>query len=105
MKKSEPKIILNVSLEGQELEQKIKVAMDDYVEKVVFKNLDETIEKIVSKRVEQIAAQRYGEGLIQGEYLSEYVRRRTNKIIEETVDKNINEIVAIKLSQLVKGNN
>ena len=57
MKKSEPKIILNLQLEGQELEQKIKIAMDDYVEKVILANLDEAIEKLITKRVDAIISQ------------------------------------------------
>lgn len=103
MKKSEPKIILNLQLEGQELEQKVKIAIDDYVEKVVFANLDETIEKIITKRIEAIVAQKsyYNGGLINGQYLSGYVTSKTNKVIEETIDKNIKEIVAKKLSQII----
>lgn len=32
MKKSEPKMILNISLESEEIEEKVKIAMDKYVE-------------------------------------------------------------------------
>ena len=64
MKKTEPKIILNLQLDGQELEQKIKIAMDEYVEKVIFANLDETIEKIITRRVEAIASQRGSDSFI-----------------------------------------
>ena len=102
MKKLEPKIILNLQLEGEELEKKIKTAMDDYVEKVVFANLDESIEKIITKRIEAIVAQNsYNGCLINGQYLSSYVKSQTNKVIEETIDRNIKEILAKKLSQIV----
>ena len=101
MKKSEPKIILNLQLEGQELEEKIKVAMDDYVKRVILANLDEAIDKIISERIEKICAQNYGRGLIQGEYLSDYVRKKSNKIIEETIDGRIKEILSKKLSQMI----
>ena len=47
MKKSEPKMILNISLNSEEIEEKVKIAMDEYVEKVIYKNLDEEITKIV----------------------------------------------------------
>lgn len=33
MKKSEPKMILNISLNSEEIEEKVKIAMDEYVEK------------------------------------------------------------------------
>ena len=102
MKKTEPKIILNVQLEGQELEQKIKIAMDDYVDKVILANLDETIEKIINKRIDSIVAQRsYDGGLVQGKNLSNYVRSRTSRVIEETIDRNIKEIMTRKLSQII----
>ena len=37
MKKNEPKMILNVSIENEELEERIKMAMDQYIEKLVAK--------------------------------------------------------------------
>lgn len=45
MKKSEPKMILNISLNSEEIEEKVKIAMDEYVEKVIYKNLDEEMAK------------------------------------------------------------
>ena len=45
MKKSEPKLILNVSLTSEELEEKVKIAIDKYAENVIYKNLDEEIAK------------------------------------------------------------
>jgi hypothetical protein len=104
MKKSEPKIILNLQLEGQELEQKIKIAMDDYVERVILANLDEAIEKLINKRVDAIISQKgyFGGGLINGQSLSGYVSAKANTVIEETIDRNIKEILSKKLSQILK---
>ena len=47
MKKSEPKMILNVSFESEELDEKVQIAMEKYVEDLMLKNLDSTIEKLV----------------------------------------------------------
>ncbi|MBS7123014.1 MAG: hypothetical protein KH086_01405, partial [Coprobacillus sp.] len=51
MKKSEPKLILNLQLDSEELDQKVKLAMDKYIEDVIVGNLDDEIEKIVTKRI------------------------------------------------------
>lgn len=51
MKKSEPKLILNLQVDSEELDQKVKLAMDKYIEDVIVGNLDDEIEKIVTKRI------------------------------------------------------
>ena len=35
MKKSEPKLILNLQVDSEELDQKVKLAMDKYIEDVI----------------------------------------------------------------------
>ena len=54
MKKSEPKMILNVAIENDELDEKIKIAMDQYIEKLAQKHLDDAIVKLVEKRVDRL---------------------------------------------------
>ena len=54
MKKSEPKMILNVQIENQELEEKVKIATDKYVEQLVIKDLDATIARIVENRITKL---------------------------------------------------
>ena len=54
MKKSEPKMILNVQIDNKELEEKVKIAIDKYTEQLVLKNLDDTIAKIIEKRIEKL---------------------------------------------------
>lgn len=56
MKKSEPKMILNISLNSEEIEEKVKIAMDEYVQKVICKNLDEEIAKVIDKRIERLVS-------------------------------------------------
>ena len=51
MKKSEPKLILNLQVDSEELDQKVKLAMDKYIEDIIVGNLDDEIEKIVTKRI------------------------------------------------------
>lgn len=68
MKKSEPKLILNLSIEDEELENKIKIAMDGYAEDLVKKNLDDIIRKIVNERIDRLVKDsKWGnEGKIEG---------------------------------------
>ena len=54
MKKTEPKIILNLSVENDELDKVVKLAIDKYVEQSVYAQLDNTIEKIVDKRIDKL---------------------------------------------------
>ena len=54
MKKNEPKMILNVTIDNDELEEKVKIAMDKYAEQLILKNLDDTITKIVENRIDRL---------------------------------------------------
>lgn len=103
MKKNEPKIILNLSVENSEFEGKVKIAMDKYAEQLVIKNLDETIMKIVDKRLDNLlsASTWHNERKIQGVTLEQFVKDRTEKVIEEFIDKNAKEILAKRLSELL----
>lgn len=103
MKKSEPKMILNLSVDNSELEEKIKIAMDKYAEQLIVKNLDETIMKIVDKRIDNLlsASSWHNERKIQGVTLEQFVKDRTESVIEEFVDKNAKEILAKRLAEIL----
>ena len=103
MKKSEPKMILNLSVDNNELEEKIKIAMDKYTEQLVVKNLDETIMKIVNRRIDNLlsASSWHNERKIQGVTLEQFVKDRTESVIEEFVDKNAKEILAKRLAEIL----
>lgn len=103
MKKSEPKLILNVSLTNEELEEKVKVAMDKYAENVIYKNLDEEITKIVDRRIERLvsASSWSSDRKIQGVSFEQFVKDRTEKVIESFADKNIKEILAKRFAEIM----
>lgn len=103
MKKSEPKLILNVSLTSEELEEKVKVAMDKYAENVIYKNLDEEITKIVDRRIERLvsASSWSSDRKIQGVSFEQFVKDRTEKVIESFADKNIKEILAKRFAEIM----
>ena len=103
MKKSEPKMILNISLNSEEIEEKVKIAMDEYVEKVIYKNLDEEITKIVDRRIERlVSASSWGSDKnIQGVSFERFVKDRTEKTIGDFVEKNIKEILVKRFAEIM----
>lgn len=105
MKKAEPKIILNLTLEDNKLEQKVKIAMDKYAEQLVVKNLDDTIKKIVENRIDNLlSASRWSdERKINGVTLEEFVKEKSESVIEQFIDKNAREILAKRLAEILVG--
>ena len=103
MKKNEPKLILNLTIENDELEEKVKIAMDQYTEQLVLKNLDKAIVKIVDKRIDKLinGSRWQPEGKIDGMTFEEFVKNRTEKVLTEVIDKNAKDILAKKLASLL----
>lgn len=103
MKKNEPKLILNLTIENDELEEKVKIAMDQYTEQLVLENLDKAIVKIVDKRIDKLinGSRWQPEGKIDGMTFEEFVKNRTEKVLTEVIDKNAKDILAKKLASLL----
>ena len=103
MKKSEPKMILNVQIDNQELEEKVKIATDKYAKQLVLKNLDDTIAKIIERRIDKLINGKSWESdrKINNMSLEEFVKLKSEKTIEEFVEKNIKEVFARKLAELI----
>lgn len=103
MKKSEPRMFLNISIENKEFEEKAKIAMGKYIEDVAFKMLDETMEKILDKRIDRLLhAPTWSEDRkIQGMTLEQFVRSRTEGVIAEFIDKNAKEILSKRLAEIL----
>ena len=103
MKKSESKIILNFAIKDEEFEEKVKIALDEYAEKVILKNLDDTIAKIVQNRIERLTASKPWESarIFDGKSLNTYVQEKVDLAIKETVDKNLKEILSSKIAKLL----
>ena len=103
MKKNEPKVIINLSIEESEIEKKVKLAMDKYVEDVVNKNLDEYVKKVIDDRIDRII--QFGNsyyssrGLINGTPIRRYVENRINDNVEKIIDENIDLILNKKLTE------
>jgi hypothetical protein len=103
MKKSEPKMILNVQINNNELEEKVKIAMDKYAEQLVLKNLDNTITRIVEHRIDRLlnGPNWDSDRKIQGMYFNDFVKSKTEKALTEVIEKNAKDILAKKLASLL----
>ena len=104
MKKSEPKRILNVAFESAELDEKVQLAMEKYVEDLMLKNLDSTIEKLVVQRVTRLVSGKFtysADGTLNGKSLEVFIREATNDIIKDVIDKNIKDIFAKKIAEMI----
>lgn len=105
MKKSEPKMILNLSIENNELEEKIKIAMDQYTEDLIRKDLDEAVAKYVEERINRLLnGNKYlwdNDRKIQGMYFSDFVKSKTEQAIADVIEKNAKDILAKKLASLL----
>jgi uncharacterized membrane-anchored protein YjiN (DUF445 family) len=101
MKKSQPKIILNLSLENEELEQRIKIAVDEYMEKVIEKELQADIQKAVDRVIARIlkndrwdTGSRIAGSYTLGEYIEKEVRAKTAQIAQTAIQKVVAESIA-----------
>lgn len=103
MEKSKPKMILNVAIENDELDEKIKIAMDQYVEQLVLKNLDDAIVKFVDKRIDRLLNGKSWDSdrKIQGMYFNDFVKSKTEQALADAIEKNAKEILAKKLASMI----
>ena len=96
MTKSNPKLILNLDIKDEELEKRIEIALDDYIEKNVNHIIDDKIEEVLTKRIEQYFS-------AEGEKYNTWRRDKFIGDITKRADNIINQIiderVAIKVSQ------
>ena len=104
MKKSESKMILNVAFESEELNEKVQIAMEKYVEDLMLKNLDSTIEKLVVQRVTRLMSGKFtysADGTLNGKSLEAFIRETINATIEDVIERNIKDILAKKIAEMI----
>lgn len=104
MTKSNPKMILNVQFENEELDKQIQIAMDKYVEDLMLKNLDSTIEKYVVQRITRLINGKFeysADGKLNGKTMREYIREATNEVVEKVITDNIKDIFVKKVAEML----
>ena len=104
MNKSESKMILNVAFESKELDEKVQIAMEKYVEDLMLKNLDNTIEKLVVQRVTRLMSSKFAyspDGTLNGKSLEGFIKEIINATIEDVIERNIKDILAKKIAEMI----
>jgi hypothetical protein len=91
-------------MEDVEFEKTVETAMKAYAEKLVIKDLDATIQRIVENRIEKLInpANRWSsESKINNMTFDAFVRVKTEKVIEDVIEKHIKEILAKKIAEVL----
>lgn len=106
MKTNEPKMILSISIQEDELNQKVKQAMSAYIDKLVIKELDDTIRKFIDKRIDRLLKgdEWTNDSQLGGISFYRYVQQRISKELEaavmESVSNVFSELVVSSLEQV-----
>ena len=106
MKKSEPKLIINLNLSDPEFEKQIELAVDKYIDSILDScagdKVNEAITKYVDKKLDAVLYERRYDNaaLVNGRRLSEYIaeiaRPKVNAVISDIVAGQVSEILASK---------
>ena len=108
MKKSDPKLIININLDNPDLQEKVKLAVDEYIEDTLNSHYDEAITQAVGKAIDKRLRELFEErrytyaGQIEGEYLSDYIYKHIKTKVDEKVKAAIVSAVNDKFSELFK---
>lgn len=97
----EPKLILNLSFENEEVEKKIEIAMDKYIQEVCHERIDKIITKNVDRRINDLVGDSYWKKRLNGQYIDDYIAAKVEVKIKEVIDKQINKILQVKLASLL----
>lgn len=98
-----PKLILNLNMEDAEFEKTVEIAMKAYAEKLVVKDLDAIIQRILENRIEKLVkSDRWSpDGKINNMSLNDFIRVKSEKVIEDIIEQHIKEILAKKIAQVL----
>lgn len=112
MKKTNPKLILNLNLEQAELDNKISIAIDEYINNFVCSGeadakVAEHVHKYIDKRVNNILLEKRWDNssLIGGVSLDTYIQKIAGPKVEQAIDKIINKLISERISKIIGDNN
>ena len=108
MKRTDTKMILNLTIENTEFEQHIEKAIDKYIEDVldakVSEKVTEAVKKYIDKKIDLILSERrYDNGsLMEGKYLSDYIAKLAKPKVEDVISNVIAQSVTEVLQNKFK---
>jgi uncharacterized membrane protein YheB (UPF0754 family) len=106
MKRTEPKMIINLNISDEEFEKKIELAVDKYIESILDScandKVTEAIKKYVDKKIDTVLQERRYDNasMINGKTLSNYIadiaRPKVEAVISDTIAKCVSETLTSK---------
>jgi len=100
MNKGECKLILNFNLSDEELEEKVRIAVDDYIQKVTEREIDKRIEDILNARINYLFGK--GSSYKGYSYAGNQITRQLEKAIDDNIDDAITQLIAKRLNFIMK---
>jgi hypothetical protein len=101
------KIILSVELQNDEIETKIAIAVDKYVQDIVNKVCTASIEKRVGERLLDMTTEKYNSRYvtINGKQVSfnNIIKNIVGDMVQNVLATTINDIVNKRLSNIMQG--
>jgi len=99
MRKTDPKLIVNVTVKDEELEEKVKIAVEEYIDKIVqSEELNNIINKYIDSRVTR-SLDDYIYQIDAGYHTPKRAAldKKVDEIIENIVDKKIKQKILEEL--------
>lgn len=107
MKKSDPKLIVNLNLSSPELVEKIEFAIDEYIDSIIESKLSDRVNEKIKRYIEDkldavVLEKRWdNECLVDGQFLSTYVTNKVRPKVENIIEQLIQQVIANKLRETV----
>ena len=108
MKRTDPRLLINLNISDEEFEQHIQLAVDKYIESVVESScnekVDAAIKKYVDSRVSAIISEARwsNNSLIEGRLLSDFIveqaRPKVNAAISKIIAEEVSKAIAERLN-------
>jgi len=100
MNKGDSRIILNFNLSDEELEEKIRIAVDNYIHKVTESEIDKRIEEILNVRINYLFDK--GSSYRGYSYAGNKITKNLEKAIDDNIDDAITQLIAKRLNFIMK---
>lgn len=108
MKKTDPRLIINLNISDEDFERHIEAAVDKYIDSILDNTVEDkvtaAIKKYVDKKIDAILAERRYDNasFINGKNLSEYIadiaRPKVHAVVSNTIAKEVANALMTKLS-------
>jgi len=106
MKRTEPRMIINLNISDEEFEKKIQLAVDEYIESILDScandKVTEAIKKYVDKKIDIVLQEkRYDNaskinGLSLSSYIANVAKPKVEAVISDVIAQSVSEVLQSK---------